>query len=479
MAITVTFVDFSCYIFDRHHVYSLASYLEKHGVRTTYVNALSFAEAVKQVSELKPDLLLYSAVATDADVYVRFDRLVKERLKVRSIMGGPAPTYDHGLAKGNTIDAFCLGEGELALLEHIRSGFAGGKNIILNGADRPEGLHRFVDLDSIPIPDRTLVYDKDPILRHMSTKQFMMGRGCPYQCTYCHNEAFQQMFRGCGKVVRVKSVDYVIDEVLYTQKRWPSQNILFHDDIFLADRKWFFEFCERFPGKVGLPYSILARVNNLDEAVVKVLKESGCVFVSWSLECANDRLRNEVLKRRMTRGQIAEAGARLNRCGIPQKMGNLLGLPGETWRDMRETLEMNIAIKPQISLATIFTPYPGLEITRYALAQGFVTEQALRDLPTDYFTRTVLNYSDEDKRRISRLAWLFPLLVDFPVLSRNERAFQALLSLPLPDVLLRMFFEVYFLFKYSRQFKVKTPWSVSWLVLKRHVGEKLGFYRPG
>lgn len=476
MAKTV-FVDFSCNIFDKHHVYSLCSYLKSRGIDVDYVNEKTFDRTVRRISHLRPDLLLYSAFSTDAEIYFEFDRAVKRHADIKSIMGGPGPTFDFSYAEKSTIDAFCVGEGEFALHEYIESGFTSGKNIILRGHKTPSGLHPFIDLDSIPIPDRTVVYEKDPVLRLMTTKQFMSSRGCPYHCTYCHNHAFNKMFKGSGKVVRRKSVDYMIEEILFTRSKYPLKNILFHDDNFLTDRKWFYEFSERFPREVGIKYAILARANDINETTAQALKESGCIFISWSIECANDNLRDAVLKRRMSREQILNAGYLMSKYGIPQKIGNMLGVPGETFEDMLETLKLNIEIRPQISLATIFTPYPGLELTDYALRNGYLSEEALNNLP-DYFSETVLNYPPIIKARVSRLSKLFPIIVDFPFLFRNKAIFDLVLKFPIPKSILSFLYEIHYLIKYSRQFKVRTPFSVSLRILMRHISEKLGLNRP-
>jgi len=476
--ITAVFIDFSCNIFDKHHVYSLGSYLNGKGVNVQYINENTFKKTIERIKELKPDLLLYSAFATDAQIYFKFDKIVKRHSKVKSIMGGAGPTFDFNYSEKSTIDALCVGEGELALYEYIESGFSSGKNIILNGEKMPKEFHRFIDLDSIPIPDRSIVYEKDRVLKYMTTKQFMVGRGCPYHCTYCHNNAFNRMFKESGKIVRRKSVDYVIEEIRYTLKKYPFRNIMFHDDTFLADKKWFYEFNERFPREVGISYSILGRANNIDEATAQALSDSGCIYVSWSIECANDDLRNNVLKRNMSKEQIVNAGRLLNKYKVPHKVGNMLGLPGETLGDMFETLKLNIDLRPNISLATIFQPYPGLEITQYALDNNYVTREALDNLPSDYFTSTVLNYTSAEKDRISRLAWLFPTIVDFPFLFRNKFIFNALLTFPVPKSIIRIFYETYYLIKYARQFKVKTPLYISWLVFKRHIRERLRLHKP-
>lgn len=470
------FIDFSCNVFDKHHVYSLASFLAGHGMDVRYAAEAGFTSALATVTEERPDLLLYSAFSSDITLYEKFDRLVKERFPARSIMGGAGPTFDWSLAGCSTIDAICIGEGERALLEFVESGFTGGGNIIMNGGERPERLLPFVDLNSIPVPDRSLVYARDRLLREMPSKQFLSGRGCPYRCTYCYNSIFNETFKGCGPIIRKKSIDYLFEEIRRVQRQFPLKSVVFHDDTFIADRTWFYEFAERYPAEIGLPYSCCVRADLLNEDIVRALFESGCASANWSIECANDHLRNEVLKRRMSREQILEAGALLNRFKIPQKVGNMIGLPGETVADMRETLELNMAIKPGLALATIFVPYPSLELTNYAVEHGYLAPAGLDTLPETYFKRTTLAYSETDQLTIRKLAWLFQIMVDHPALYRNKMLNRLLFALP--PALVRLFFEVHYLYKFSRQYRVKSSLQQRVRVLWRHLKGALGMHRP-
>lgn len=470
------FVDFSCNIYDKHHVYTIASFLKSRGIAVGYINEQTFGRTADRIAALSPDLLLYSAFSADAGTYVRFDAYIKEQLPVKSIMGGAGPTFDWALAQQGTIDAFCVGEGEYALEEYIKNDLAGGRNIMLRGAAAPESFHPLVDLDAVPIPERGLVYEQDPILRAMTSKQFMAGRGCPYNCTYCYNNIFNKVFKNCGPIVRFKSVDYLIEEIRYVRQHYPLENVVFHDDTFISNRKWFLEFAERFPREIGLNYSCLVRANLLDEELVRALKESGCISANWSIECGNDRLRNDVLKRNMSKGKIREAGSLLHRFGIRQKVGNMVGLPGETFENMLETLELNIEVRPQFCLATIFTPFPGLELTNYALDHGHLSAEALDQLPGNYFTRSTLNFTPEEKVRIQKLSWLFQPLVDFPGLYRNKTVFSLLFRLP--GLLLRFIFEIYTMLKFSRQYRIKTRLSVSFRIFLRQLRDSLGLHRP-
>jgi radical SAM superfamily enzyme YgiQ (UPF0313 family) len=460
------FIDFSSNFYDKHPIYSLTSYLRSKGIDVYYIKEKNFQMTIARIKEFKPDVLLYSAFTSDIPIFIEFDKIVKEFIKVKSIIGGPGPTFDLSLSKRCTIDAFCIGEGEYALQEYILSGFTSGKNIILNGEISPPGYFQFANLDSLPFPERDLVYQKDAIVKIIPSKQFLTGRGCPYKCSYCFNNAFNRMFRACGNIMRKKSMDYVIAEIKEVKKKYPVKTAVFQDDTFIANKIWFFEFCDRFPSEIGLPYTCNVRANLVDESIVKALKQSGCVGVNWSIESGDDFLRNDVLKRYMTKEQIIETGRLLDKYKIPHRTGNIIGLPGENFEQMLETLRLNIRVRPTLSLANIFVPYPSLELTEYAVENNYLSKEALDNLPKNFFSHSVLNITDAENLRIQKLMLLFPLLVKFPFLFRN-RLFKLLFALP--KIILRGIYECFSLYNFWRMYKVETSLYTIFLLIRRYL----------
>ena len=93
------------------------------------------------------------------------------------MIGGPGPTFDHKAIENSSIDAYCVGEGEFALVDFIEGGFRPAKNIFLNGEKAVCGFYPFVELDNLPFPDRDIVYSCDPTLKNTPSKQFLSGEG--------------------------------------------------------------------------------------------------------------------------------------------------------------------------------------------------------------------------------------------------------------------------------------------------------------
>jgi len=463
------FVDLGKDIYDQHGVYSLIAVLKKNGVQVHYVGRASAGRTIRKLQALGADALLYSSFSHTLDHYAAFDRIAKQALpRVVSVIGGPGPTLSPHELKDSTIDAYCVGEGEQSLVGFLRGGFTSYGNI----RRRDEGFSQrallpLADLDALPLPDRDVVYGADSLLRDAPSKQFFSGRGCPYDCTYCVNHSFRELFKGLGPVMRKKSVGYVLEEIRSVRAKYPLGNVVFNDDLFIMDKKWLWEFAERYPREIGLPYTCNIRANLVDEDVVRALKDSGCRGTNWSIECGDAQLRNEVLRRNMTDEHILRTGELLAKYRIPNRIGNLIAIPGENRGQMLKTVEMNIRCRPTLAIGSIFTPYPGLRLTQYAIDKGYYTPRPAGDLPHNCYRRSVLNISRADNRWVQKLMCLFPVFVRFPGLYARRGVRRFLWALPI--FLLRPVRELVFTMGMIRLYIAKTPLRLRLRMAMRYI----------
>jgi radical SAM superfamily enzyme YgiQ (UPF0313 family) len=461
------FVDLNRNFYDPHGIYSLSSVMKKQGIAVDFVGKINFEKAISLIISLKPDILLYSATSTDIPMFRKFDYIVKRAIKVKSIIGGPGATFDWKCITDSTIDAFCIGEGEIALIDFIQNGFTSNRNIFYREEEPSLGFYPFVNLDELPFPDREVIYRTDSTLRQVPSKQFLSGRGCPNQCTYCFNHKFIDLFKGCGPLIRKKSVSYLFDEIRQVREKYPLMNIVFNDDTFIIDKKWFMEFSERFPREIGLTYTCNIRSNLMDEEIAKALRGSNCIGTNWSIESGNEYLRNVILKRNITTDQVLNTAGLLTKYKIPYRIGNLVGIPSETFQQVLETVELNIRARPFLGFASIFVPFPGLELTRYAIEQGYYRPRPDNKLPKNFLTKSVLNISAEENKQLRKITYLFPVFVRFPFLFQNLSFREALLAFPV--FCLRLLYEICFAFRMVRLYRVKAPFFLQMKIAARYI----------
>jgi radical SAM superfamily enzyme YgiQ (UPF0313 family) len=121
------------------------------------------------------------------------------------------------------------------------------------------------------------------------------------------------------------------------------------------------------------------------------------------------RIRNEVMQRRMTEDSIMEGAELLKSNGIKLLTENILGVPGETYASAMETLRVNQAIRPDVANASIFTPYPKLPLTAYAIEHGYF-DGDFDKLSGNYYHETIIRFgSEKERRQIINLRCLFSL----------------------------------------------------------------------
>lgn len=428
---SITFVSFERHYYDRHQFYCLSAYLVSKGFRVSYISENRFDRVIKRLKVDKPDLLGYSAFSANATIYIQFDRFQKNILGIKSIVGGPGAIFNPEFFQNTTIDAICIGEGEDALIQYLQTEGILANNVISKSNISPVQYNPLVDLDRMPFPDREIVYNEEPYLKKMKYRMFLSGRGCPYQCTYCHNHIFNERFKGCGKTVRKKSVDCFIEEIKQVDTKYNPNLIVMEDDTFIIDRQWLFEFCTKYRKSINKPFACNIRANLVDEDIAKVLKEGRCICCVWSIESGNDILRNKILKRNMTKEQIINTANLLNKYGIKHRIGNIIGVPHETYTTVQETIELNIRCKPNLALAYTLVPYPGLEITKYAVASGYLDPKDIDTLPDVFESMTILKFSLKDKIEFFKTVYLFPLFVNIPMLYRNLTVRRMLYLIPM------------------------------------------------
>ncbi len=425
----------------------LLSALARRAGHETELAILERDDVLGSVAEQRPAVVAYSASTGEHKYYLRLNEAIKARHPAATtIMGGPHATFFPEVLAGSTLDAICVGEGDEAFpefLEAVAGGraFTGIPNIGTREGPRPELRPLFQDLDSLPFPDRALYYRRTE-MGEFPLKSFMASRGCPYPCTYCFNHAFRKMYEGKGRVVRRHSVDYVLEEIRQVRARYPLQCVKFYDDIFVYRvDPWLEEFAERYPREIGLPFHCLTRADLVTEDVVRLLKQAGCHSVSMSIEAGNDRIRNDVLKRKMGRGQILDAFRLFRERGIHTFSNNILGLPGSTIADDVETLDLNLQCQVTFAEFPVFHPYPRTELGDRCVEEGWF-DGGYEALHMSYQTASPLScFTDEEKNMQVNLSELGLLAVWFPRL--RNLIVNRLIRLPHN----RLYFLAYFLAK--------------------------------
>ena len=392
---------------------------EEHEVKLFFATEKNW---INQLKDYHPGIVAYSIISGSHNDYLRINNVVKNAMKTFSIFGGPHTTFFPETINQENIDAVCIGEGEQAMVElasnlergsdisNIRNLWVKGNGFVNKNPVRP----LLQNLDYPPFPDRELIYGKDKYLRESKIKRFISNRGCPFNCTYCFNRAYKEIYKG-DKIIRWRSVENLVTEIKEVKNNYPLELVRFIDDIFiLPPVSWLEKFARSYRQQIGLPFVCNLQVNIVTEDKIRLLKEAGCKAVYMAIEAGNDWMRNKLLERKMTKEKIIDSFDLVHKYGINIGAENILGLPGGSFETDMETVRLNIECKVDNAISTVFQPYPKTKLGEYAIEKGYFTGD-FDLLGESYFGKSQLKFfSKHEKRTIENLQKFFGLAVNHP-----------------------------------------------------------------
>ncbi len=376
----------------------ISSVIKESGYNDVYSTILSKENIFDKIEEIKPDIIGYSSCSGEHKTYLEINKKIKDKYNnIFTIMGGAHPTFFPEVLEEGSLDAICVGEGEYPFKELVEKldkneDVSNIMNIQIRGK-KSKGLRPLIqDLDSLPYIDRELVdLDKKiPIMNIIAT------RGCPYNCSYCYNHAYRNMFKN-QKYIRRRSVNNVIDEIVKTKDKFDFKFVRFMDDAFvLKEDDYFRDFCKAYKEKVNLPFYIFTRFDTITSSIAKQLKEAGCKTVFMSIETTNQRIRKDILNRNMSNEDIINGMKICKEYGINVVGNSMLGLPTSTLEDDINAVDFSIKIRFDVPEFPIFQPSPKTNIHKFCI------ENKLLDKDKEYgyygFTHeSMLNFTKKEK----------------------------------------------------------------------------------
>ena len=411
-------------VFENYGIMILSAVLKKNGHECDVLVDVLEKDLLGKIRLLSPDIIGFSITSARYAWFKNLAEKIKLEIKKPIVVGGPHPTFYPELINKDFVDFICVGEGEGAVLELLNK-LENGEDItqIRNISAKKENkifknhLRNLIeDLDSLPFADHEL-YAKYNIFNHHHQAVFMTSRGCPYDCTFCFNKKYSELYEGKGKGYRKRSVSSIIKEIKEAihNNNNKINSLVFYDDTFtIGSRDWFKEFSERYKQEVNLPFSINARADTINDEKIKWLKEAGCNSIRVGLESANPYLRNVVLKKRLTNEQLINAIKLIKKHQIKFQIFNMLGVPGETLDTALETYELNYKYKPDHAWCSLLQPYPQTEIMEIAKKQKLIKgEYSFEDADNSVFDDLVLVI--DNKNEIVNLQKLFQFGVTFRI----------------------------------------------------------------
>ncbi len=197
---------------------------------------------------------------------------------------------------------------------------------------------------------------------HVSTT-----RGCPYPCTYCNAPNLS------GKKLRHRSVERVIEELLFLKKRYNAKRFSIIDDEFTLSKKYAKSFCEGLiDAKVNMNWDCPngVRMDTLYPELLQLMEAAGCDALCVGIESGNERVQ-KLIKKKVTLDTIRERAAMIADCSKIRITGYfMIGFLDETEEEIRDTINFACSLPLVRAAFNVVIPIPGTEIFRELIEGG-------------------------------------------------------------------------------------------------------------
>jgi len=190
--------------------------------------------------------------------------------------------------------------------------------------------------------------------------------GCPFNCTYCNIHAQYDGKPG----IRYRSPEKVVEEIDFLVKNYKIRNLKIIDELFALREDRVTRLCDLIiEGGYDLNIWAYARVDTINEKMLKKMKQAGINWLAFGCESASEKVRKGVAKK-FGQDTIKKAVKMTNAAGI-HIIGNFMfGLPEDDFETMQETLDMAKEFNFEyVNFYTVMA-YPGSQLYEDALEKG-------------------------------------------------------------------------------------------------------------
>lgn len=396
----------------------IASYLRKYGKYSYIIKIVDgncYRDIFKGICKFNPDLIGFTALSPQIKEAIDLSWQIRNWNKeIIQVIGGiHVSAMPEGTLSEGAFDIGILGEGEQTFCELVDL-FSKNKlskdtlKAIKGVCFKNNGTfyctpwrEEIADLDIIPPPARDLFDMKhylsyNLLIRGLTGSRIttvMGSRGCPFNCTFCSSKI---IFKG----VRQFSPKYIINEIKDLIKQYHIKAIFFTDDTFTINKERIKSLCnllieEGFSRKIK--WDVQGRANLItwdDLGLLQLMKKAGCVQIDYGFETGSQRILDMLKKGGVAIDDNKRAIEVTKKAGL-QVMGTfMLGNPGETENDLRQTKDFIVRNLDKIDYfqTLISTPYPGTELYEMCLERGVVDR--------DYLAQLAKENSVRDKLRV-------------------------------------------------------------------------------
>lgn len=369
----------------------VAAVLEDNGYKVTVYDAnflrTKWTSIRQEILHQKPNIVGISTNVLTSRVALELAKEIKNNFRdIVIVMGGPMATAapDVFLQVG---DIIIRGEGEETIRDTVKAIDDGaeldnikGISFLRNGTvftNPPRELISFID--EIPFPAYHLLI---PRLKNYSSnariiRKFMAplltSRGCPYRCTFCCKNIF-------GTEYRMRSVENVYKEIQWLRREFGVNQLDILDNNFTLNQertKQFFKLLISNNCNAAINLQNGIRADKLSKDTLRDMKAAGVFKIGIGIE-SGDKEILQTINKQLDLNKVEEIIIWCKKLNIVTIGFFMFGLPGDTAKTMRTTIDFMKRANPTFAQISICIPFPGSamyeEIKKNPKNSSIVTE---------------------------------------------------------------------------------------------------------
>jgi anaerobic magnesium-protoporphyrin IX monomethyl ester cyclase len=177
------------------------------------------------------------------------------------------------------------------------------------------------------------------------------SRGCPYRCNWCAKPISGDRFH-------VRPAEAVAEEILRLKTDYGVEHIWFGDDVFALSHRWAEQLAEEVEKRnCAVPFKIQSRADLMTDATVQALRRAGCAEVWMGVESGSQEIL-DAMDKGLRVSEVVDARRRLRDAGIQACYFLQFGYPGETWKEIQQTIALVRLTHPHDIGVSVSYPLP-------------------------------------------------------------------------------------------------------------------------
>jgi len=356
-------------------------------------------EILRMIIDFSPEIVGFSVLTYNYPASVSLAKKIKKQIsKTLIVFGGYHPSACPEIVKEDAIDFVIIGEGEESFREFINNFDSLSSNLNnIEGLAYYDGSlyinkprQRIENLDSLPLPLREFNILKDckiqglnfpPPSKQKFVAQILYSRGCPYNCTFCCSPFL------FGRKVYFRHPENVVNEMQELIENFGTNYFYFADLTFNVNKQKVITLCREIKKrKLDINWFCMCRVDNIDEELLKNMKEAGCSRIGFGIDSLLEKtLRKIKPLQNISLDLIRNTLEICDSIGIITRAFIIIGYPWENREDISEAEEILRRLPIDELRIGLLTPLPGSIIYNEFKKKGLIITNDLFRYTTDEY----------------------------------------------------------------------------------------------